>query len=62
MSDHINTEVGFNWGSAKIERCCSCPKSGWIDLTIITPRDEVHVYVTKTGKVRVYNKKGEMSA
>jgi hypothetical protein len=61
MIDHKNTKYGFNWGAAKIERRCCSSEEGWIDLAIITPRDEVHVYVTKTGKVRLYNKKGEIS-
>lgn len=62
MIDNTNTNHGFNWGAAKIERYCCSSKEGWIALAIITPRDVVHVVVTKTGKVRVYNKKGEMLA
>ena len=34
----------------------------FIDIGIATPRDNIQIYITKIGKVRVYNKKGEMKA
>ena len=51
---------GFEWGSTKITRLFFNEKDGWITLGITTPKDELQIYVTKTGKVRVWNKKGEM--
>jgi hypothetical protein len=48
------TEYGFEWGAAKIERCFSDDKKGWVTLLLKTPKDELQIYVTKTGKVRVH--------
>lgn len=50
------TKFGFNYGAAEIERCCSDEKKGWVVLRIKTPREDLQIYVTKTGKVRVHNK------
>jgi len=59
MIHYKETKYGFEWGSAKIERCCSDEKKGWIVLFIKTPRHKngLEIYITKTGKVRVYGKK-----
>jgi hypothetical protein len=52
------TKYGFDWGAAKITRCFSDKDKGWVTLRVETPREDLQIYVTKTGKVRVYNKKG----
>jgi len=52
------TPFGFDLGSAKVERWFTRKDS--VTFGIRTPRDEIQIYVTKTGKVRVWNKKGEM--
>lgn len=50
-----NTDYGFEWGAATIERRFSDKKREWVVLGITTPRDALQVYVTKTGKVRVFS-------
>ncbi len=55
MTTHYReTEYGFEYGAAKVTRMCSDVKKGWIVLRIETPRQDLQVYVTKTGKVRVH--------
>jgi len=54
------TAYGFEYGAASITRCCSDKKQGWVDIRIETPRTEIELYVTKTGKVRVYKKGKEL--
>ena len=50
------TQYGFNWGSARVERTMSDDKKGWVHLNVKTPKElqRVSIYVTKTGKTRVY--------
>lgn len=54
------TPYGFEWGSAKITRAFSDPRQGWVTICIDTPKVGLQVYVTKTGKVRVHDKDGEL--
>ena len=54
------TQYGFQYGAAEVTRMCSDEKKEWVCLGIETPRDKLQIYVTKTGKVRVWNKNGEM--
>jgi len=56
------TDYGFNFGSAEIERCCSDDKKGWVVIMLKTPKhpNGLQIYVTKTGKVRIFGK-GEWS-
>lgn len=54
-------EFGFEWGPMKVERgFCDDPK-GWATLLLKTKKypHGINIYVTKTGKVRVYCAKGE---
>ncbi len=57
------TQTGFEHGAAKITRMCSDKKKGWVVLGLETPKYEgvetIQIYVTKTGKVRVSDSKGE---
>ena len=46
-------KYGFEYGSAIIERLFSDDKKGWITIGIKTPKDDIQIYVTKTGKIRV---------
>jgi hypothetical protein len=48
------TEFGFEWQAAKVQRLFSDPRKGWVTVGVDTPKAEVQVYVTKTGKVRVW--------
>lgn len=57
------TSFGFEWGAAKIERAFSDDRREWVTLTLDTPKYEGHngiqIYVTRTGKVRVHDSRGE---
>ena len=33
-------------------------KVGWVTLRIETPKEDIQIYVTKTGKVKMYEKNG----
>lgn len=55
---YIETTYGFIYGSATVERCMSDEKKGWVVIGIKTPKADIQVYVTKTGKVRIYNYHG----
>lgn len=48
------TQFGFDWGPVSVSRRSSDDKKGWVVLRLKTPRTVVQVYVTKTGKVRIY--------
>jgi hypothetical protein len=48
---------GFEYGAVKVTRCMSDEKKGWVVLMLETPKALIQVYVTKTGKVRVYDYK-----
>ena len=52
------TNYGFKYGSATIERHISDEKKGWVIIGVTTPKITLQVYVTKTGKVRIYNYHG----
>ncbi len=49
------TDYGFEWGSAKIERLCMDEKKGWVYLRVKTPKGNVELYITKSGKIEVYD-------
>ncbi len=52
-----NTQYGFVWGAADVKRLCSDDKKGWVYIGIDTPKQRIEIYVTKSGKVRVYDGK-----
>lgn len=45
---------GFEYGSAEVTRLCSNEGRGWVVIGIDTPKTNVQIYITKTGKVRVW--------
>ena len=57
---------GFEWGAVKIERDMSDDKMGWVQFSIKTPKHTrekrtcIDVYVTKTGKVRIFTEHKEV--
>lgn len=57
-------KYGFEWGGARIIRTASDEKKGWVLLRIETPKykgDKAwQIYVTKTGKIRIFTDKGEL--
>jgi hypothetical protein len=69
MNVHIlykETQYGFDWGAAKITRCFSDTKKGWVTLLLETPKHQggnaLQIYVTKTGKVRISDARCEWTA
>ena len=55
MAKLTETNYGFSWGPVTIERYCSDEKQGWVLLGIKSNRytEELQIYVTKTGFIRV---------
>ena len=60
---YAETQHGFEYGSAKVSRMFSDKKKQWVTLGVETPKhsghDGLQVYVTKTGKVRIFDSRGE---
>ena len=56
MEHYKLTQYGFEWGGVTVSRICSDKKAGWVYLSVKGKRQnqEVEIYVTKSGKVRVY--------
>lgn len=55
----FNTDYGFVYGPATIQRICSDDKKGWVVLEVVSAKTNVQIYVTKTGKIRVFGKDGK---
>lgn len=55
MTRYEVTQFGFNWGSLDVERACSDSKTGWVTLLLRTEKMSIQVYVTKTGKIKLYD-------
>ena len=53
---YAETEYGFEWGAVKVERIFSDDKKGWVTLGLTTPKHPygIQIYVTKTGKIRIF--------
>jgi hypothetical protein len=49
------TRYGFKWGPITIERQCSDDKKGWVDFGLISAKAKINVYVTKTGRIRLFD-------
>lgn len=56
--EYKELEYGFKYGAAKVTRLFSDEKKGWVTLGIETPKASVQIYVTKTGKIRVFTPGG----
>ena len=51
MSEHYReTRYGFEWGAATVERQIS--HKGAVQFVVVTPRQELTIYVTPTGLIR----------
>ena len=59
MIEFKELQYGFKYGAAEIKRFFSDEKKGWVVLGLNTPKEELQIYVTKTGKVRIYSAKVE---
>jgi len=57
------TEYGFEYGDAKITRLSSDEKKGRVTLSVESSKcvghDCIQIYITKTGKIRIFAKEGE---
>ena len=62
---YAETRCGFEWGSAHVQRAFSDNRRGWVTLTLDTPKhagsNSLQIYVTRTGKVRIHDARGEWS-
>ena len=55
------TKYGFEYGAADVMRLHSDDATGWVTVGLKTRKDELQLYVTKTGKIRVYSQRdGEL--
>jgi len=54
-----NTQYGFEFGAAEVTRIHSDKKTGAVYLGVKTPKTEICVYVTKNGKLRVFEGNNE---
>ena len=50
------TQYGFEYGDAKITRLFSDKKKGWVAIGLGSSKykNSIQLYVTKTGKVRIF--------
>ena len=54
------TTYGFEYGAAKVTLLYSYSKKGWVIFVLSTKKyPALEIYVTKTGKVRVFNGRKE---
>lgn len=62
MAETKIAQYGFSYGPMEVERAFSDDKKGWAVLIIKTKKHPVgvQVYVTKTGKLRVFTEQGEL--
>jgi len=58
---YAELQYGFQYGAAKVTRVCSDDQKGWVVLGIETPRQQIQVYVTKTGKIRIFENNVELA-
>ena len=60
MIHYAETKCGFEYGAAKISRCCSDDEKGWVVINLETKKHSgqkaIQIYVTKSGKVRIFNR------
>lgn len=59
MINFSEIKYGFKWGAAEVTRLFSNPaRPGSVTLGIDTDKVQLQVYVTKTGKVRIHDRRG----
>jgi hypothetical protein len=63
---YATTQYGFEWGASNVIRHCADDRRGWVIIGLDTPKHakqkELQIYVTKTGKVRIFSANGEWKA
>ena len=59
------TQHGIKWGAANLSCGFDDNKKGWVTFLLDTPKYKgnqgLQIYVTKTGKVRIHDSRGEWS-
>ena len=60
MIHYEETKHGFRYGAANVTRLISDEKKGWVTIGVATHKTSIQVHVTKTGKIRVFEKDKEM--
>ncbi len=61
MVHYQETKYGFEYGAADVLRLFSDAAKGWVTIGVKTAKDDLQIYVTKTGKIRVNSQKhGEL--
>jgi hypothetical protein len=55
MINYKETTYGFEYGCAEITRLFSDEQKGWVTLEVKTPKEDIQIYITKTGKVRIHS-------
>lgn len=60
--NYKETNYGFEYGAAEVSRLFSDKKKQWVTISVKTPKHSLQIYVTKTGKVRVHDERGEWKA
>jgi hypothetical protein len=53
--NYKETKYGFEYGPVTITRLFSDEKKQWVTLEVKTQKEELQIYVTKTGKVRIFS-------
>lgn len=58
------TQYGYQWGPVSVERGFSDEKKGWVTVLVKTKKypHGLQLYVTKSGKVRLFSANGEFKA
>lgn len=59
MPEYKEIPYGFRFGAAEYVRCMSDDKKGWTVCQIASPKMKLQIYVTKTGKIRVFESGGK---
>lgn len=54
------TTYGFEYASAEVNRVTSDDDKGWVVLSVKSPKHDVQLYVTKTGKIRIWKDNVEL--
>ncbi len=52
-------KYGFEYGAAILTRLMSDEKKGWVIIGVKTEKENLQIYITKTGKMRIHNTKQE---
>ena len=54
------TKYGFRYGGLEVERLISDKNKGWIMIALKTKKNNLQLYITKTGKMRFYTGNKEL--